>query len=346
MRHETGLGRQARWLAALIVASTAAISARAQTEAPRPRDRAIYGHVASVGWIVRDLEAVVTAWRRFGVTAVGAVHEASFEGAYRGEPVRLRVRRAVARFPNAQVHWMQPLDGGNALTEFLEAHGDGVHHLTFRVPDEAALDRETAAFRSAGVGVVQRGRWDAASGGADVVYLDTAAEGGGIRIALESGPERESGPAAAASAFGPVTQYAILVRDIRRAGRLYERVGFTPIAFDRNVSLNRRYRGRPAAFEMFLGFTRWSDIVFEWIEPISGPSVYDEHLERHGEGFHHLGFNVADLDAAVADLEAKGLQVTMSGGWDSNGSRGRFAYLDTERYGGVALELLWNAPRE
>lgn len=30
---------------------------------------------------------------------------------------------------------------------------------------------------------------------------------------------------------------------------------------------------------------------------------------------------------------------------DSNGSAGRFAYLDAERLGGVAVELLWNRPR-
>lgn len=53
---------------------------------------------------------------------------------------------------------------------------------------------------------------------------------------------------------------------------------------------------------------------------------------------------MTDIDAVLADLQTRGLEVTMSGGWD-NGSRGRFAYLDSERYGGVALEVLWNEPR-
>jgi len=337
--------RPAPWLLAAAVAATSA-GAGAQDGSPLPRDRAIYGHVAAVGWIVRDLDAVAGAWRRLGVTEVSDAVEASFEGTSRGEPVRVRVRRAVARFPNAQVDWIQPLGGGNAFSAFLEAHGDGVHHLTFRAGDDAALEQEIAALESAGVGVVQRGTWHTPDGQTRVAYLDNAGEGGGITFALESGPERKRGPAANAPPFGPVTQYAMLVRDVQRVSRFYERVGFAPIAVDRNVSLDRRYRGRPAGFEMFLGFARWSDVVFEWIQPIVGPSVYDEHLERHGEGFHHLGFNVADIDAAVSALESKGLQVTMSGGWDSSGSQGRFAYLDTERHGGVALELLWNKPRD
>jgi hypothetical protein len=49
--------------------------------------------------------------------------------------------------------------------------------------------------------------------------------------------------------------------------------------------------------------------------------------------------------AAVARLEACGLSVTMSGGWNVRGYEGRFAYLDSERFGGVTIELLWNKPR-
>jgi hypothetical protein len=127
--------------------------------------------------------------------------------------------------------------------------------------------------------------------------------------------------------------------------RVLERLGLAPLPFDLNVSLGRIYRGRPGTFDMRLGWGRWADVVFEWIQPTVGPSTYDEQLQRHGEGFHHLGFDVSDIDAAVARLRARGLAVTMSGGWDSGGNAGRFAYLDAERHGGVAVELLWNRPR-
>jgi len=330
--------------AAAAVSATGAFPA--QDTAPPPRDPAIYGHVASLGWVVRDLDSVVGAWRRLGVTAITDPVPVTFAGTYRGNPVRVAVRRAVARFRNAEVHWMQPVDGEHAFTAFLQRHGDGVHHLTFRAPDERRLQEEIDAYGKAGVGVVQRGSWTTPEGTVHTAYFDMAGEGGGITFALQAGPDVNAGPGDNAPPFGTVTQYAILVRDVRRVSRLYERLGFSAIAVDRNVSLDRRYRGRPAGFEMFLGWGRWSDIVFEWIEPIAGPSVYDEHLERHGEGFHHLAFNVSDMDEAVAALRARGLEVTMSGGWDSGGSQGRFAYLDTERHGGVALELLWNKPRE
>jgi NAD(P)-dependent dehydrogenase (short-subunit alcohol dehydrogenase family) len=74
--------------------------------------------------------------------------------------------------------------------------------------------------------------------------------------------------------------------------------------------------------------------------------IVEDFLKEHGEGFHHLGFNVSDMDASLAALQSRGLDVTMSGGWNVNGHEGRFAYLDTYKHGGVTVELLWNKPQQ
>jgi hypothetical protein len=98
--------------------------------------------------------------------------------------------------------------------------------------------------------------------------------------------------------------------------------GALPI--ERNISLDRVYRGSPGAFEMLLGWGRKTDVVFEWIQSMVGPNVYEEYLQQHDEGFHHLGFNVTDMDAAIAKLRSRGLGVAMSGGWNVNGYEGPF----------------------
>lgn len=98
-------------------------------------------------------------------------------------------------------------------------------------------------------------------------------------------------------------------------------------------------------YEMDLGWNRRGDVPFEWIQSIAGPNVYEEFMKAHGEGFHHLAVNVRDMDAAIALMKDRGANVTQSGGWDFPTSKGRFAYLDTERSGGVATELLWNKPQ-
>ena len=85
-------------------------------------------------------------------------------------------------------------------------------------------------------------------------------------------------------------------------------------------------------------------VPFEWIEPLKGPNVYDDHIAKHGEGFHHIAFDVPDMDQAIAHWNALGFPESMCGGWgvkDAPGS-GRFAYHDLIPAGGIDIELLWN----
>ena len=334
-------------LALLTAGTMLGAEARAVRQAPQ-RDPALYRRVAHLGWVVRDVDAVAGAWRALGITSVRSGGIGEYPAIYRGEKTTVRVKSASAFFENAEVRWIQPLGGRNAYTSFLETHGEGVQHVAYRMPSAARLEQEVQAFAAAGLQVLQRGSRQAPDGPASFAYLDTAAAGGGMTIALEYEPQ----PAAAAPARAPnadpfrkVTQYAFVVKDVAQVSAFHERVGFGALPIERNVSLDRVYRGKPGTFEMLLGWGRTGEIVFEWIQPVVGPSVYQEYLARHGEGFHHLGFNVPDMDAALAALHARGLAVTMSGGWDVNGHQGRFAYLDAEKQGGVAIELLWNKPR-
>jgi catechol 2,3-dioxygenase-like lactoylglutathione lyase family enzyme len=77
---------------------------------------------------------------------------------------------------------------------------------------------------------------------------------------------------------------------------------------------------------------------------LKGPNVYQDYIAKHGEGFHHIAFNVPDMDAAIARWNALGYPLTMSGGWGEKGApgSGRFAYHDTQAAGGIDIELLWN----
>jgi hypothetical protein len=113
---------------------------------------------------------------------------------------------------------------------------------------------------------------------------------------------------------------------------------------DHNISVDRFYRGQPGKFEMDLGWQRFGDAPFEWIQSTQGPNVYEEYLKAHGEGFHHLGVTVEDMDAATKIMEGRGGPRSQWGGWDTPKSKGRFAYLDTDPHGGVTLELIWNQP--
>jgi methylmalonyl-CoA/ethylmalonyl-CoA epimerase len=332
--------------AGLALAATTTV--HSQSAAPS-RDTSIYGHVTHVGWVVRDLDVVLAHWKRIGITDVATPITREFPGVmYRGKPTTVTVRSAVARVGDMTIEWVQPTGGRSLATEYLDRRGEGIHRVAYAVPSEERFEQELAAFNALGVDVVQSGSWQGEAGTGLFADLDTAPRGGGITIRLEVNPDapRRSGATSAnRDPFNKVTQYAFVVKDVKRVGAFYESLGFGPMPVDHNISLDRVYRGKPGVFEMYLGWGRGGSVTFEWIEPIVGPSVYHEFLAEKGEGFHHLGFNVTDMDAAIAQLRAAGLGVTMSGGWDTNGHQGRFAYFDAERVGGVSIELLWNKPQ-
>ena len=76
----------------------------------------------------------------------------------------------------------------------------------------------------------------------------------------------------------------------------------------------------------------------ELVEPQGDDGTMARHLARRGEGIHHLCFEVDDLDAALARLEAAGLRtVGEAGRAGAEGSR--VAFLHPKGAGGVLIEL-------
>jgi len=135
-----------------------------------------------------------------------------------------------------------------------------------------------------------------------------------------------------------------VVRDLRKIGPFYEDLGFGGTARDYiNYSSNpeRYYRGRPGKFEIYVGYWRWGAVNFEWIESAAGPSVFEEYLRNYGEGIQHMAVEVEDMDKSLATMNAKGVKVAQSGGFNYQNSRGRFAYIDTEPETGVMIEFIW-----
>jgi len=69
-----------------------------------------------------------------------------------------------------------------------------------------------------------------------------------------------------------------------------------------------------------------------------------DHLEKHGEGFHHVGGYVKDIETRLSAYRELGIGVLQTGIVKSGGKVGgvvtKYAYLDTAAIGGVVFELL------
>jgi catechol 2,3-dioxygenase-like lactoylglutathione lyase family enzyme len=93
-------------------------------------------------------------------------------------------------------------------------------------------------------------------------------------------------------------------------------------------------------FSFRVALTEVGGGTYELITPHSGRSVYDEHLEQHGDGFHHTGLVYETLEAvreAKAALRAEGREVLQEG---SGGEVFDFAYFAFPEIGS-AVEVLF-----
>jgi methylmalonyl-CoA/ethylmalonyl-CoA epimerase len=78
-------------------------------------------------------------------------------------------------------------------------------------------------------------------------------------------------------------------------------------------------------------------VKIELIEPIKD-GVIARFLEKHGEGVHHICFEVDDIDLELESLAAKGIELV-----DKNprpGAEGRIAFLHPRSTHGVLIELV------
>jgi len=76
---------------------------------------------------------------------------------------------------------------------------------------------------------------------------------------------------------------------------------------------NAQFTGASAAFTLRFGIGQLGASVVELIEPVSGTTLYSQHLAKKGPGLHHLAFSALDLDAARAAMAAKGYNCLQNG---------------------------------
>ena len=103
-------------------------------------------------------------------------------------PARFDLDLAIAFAGNIQYEIIEHRGGDRSIyCDFLDAHGEGIHHLGFYVND---FDTRLAACRRAGIGVLQSGMLASGgkSGGSKTkyAYLDTAGTGGIIFELIET----------------------------------------------------------------------------------------------------------------------------------------------------------------
>jgi hypothetical protein len=82
--------------------------------------------------------------------------------------------------------------------------------------------------------------------------------------------------------------------------------------------------------------------MYEVIQPVQGPSIYQEFLDIHGGGIHHYAVSTPHgFDETIAQFQQRGVGTLMQAQWREM----RVAFLDTEPLLGTLVEI-WDIPEE
>lgn len=139
-----------------------------------------------------------------------------------------------------------------------------------------------------------------------------------------------------------IAQIAIVVKDIDKAMENYWKswqIGPWEVhTFEPGKIKEYTVNGKIVEdYEYIIAITRVGDMQLELIQPVKGPNVYWDFLEKKGEGIHHIKEKIDDekIPEVLEGYAKKGIKVVQSGRFDED----VFYYLDTEDLLGFLLEV-------
>lgn len=100
---------------------------------------------------------------------------------------------------------------------------------------------------------------------------------------------------------------------------------------------NYKYRGNPISCDLKVCNIEMNGFVIELHEPVGGESSFQEFLDKHGNGVHHIGFEVGDKrDEIIKELKAAGYDTNRTVGIYPGSS---WTIVDSEDMLGINLNI-------
>ena len=136
-------------------------------------------------------------------------------------------------------------------------------------------------------------------------------------------------------------QINIIVKDIEKAAELWAKLLGVEKPEIRINHLqggpNYTYRGEPVTCDLKVANIMMDGWVLELHEPAGGDSSFQEFMDKHGNGVHHLGFEVGERrDEVIQELSELGLDTNRTLGIYPGSS---WTIVDSEDTLGVNLNI-------
>ena len=140
-------------------------------------------------------------------------------------------------------------------------------------------------------------------------------------------------------------QFCVIVKDLNAAIEKYQRLfgigSFSVYTVDAKDLKGVTYRGKPANYRLQVGIAPFGGGLVELLEPQGGESIYQEFMDKRGEGVQHIGLVVdGDYKAAFQEMLDHGFEHSQGGPIEGLNRNGAFDYFETEHELGTTFELL------
>jgi catechol 2,3-dioxygenase-like lactoylglutathione lyase family enzyme len=140
----------------------------------------------------------------------------------------------------------------------------------------------------------------------------------------------------------PITQVSLAVKDLEKTMELYHRVfgwsGWDVFEHRPPLHDNTELRGEPVHYTLRGAEVMVGSMNFELLEPLEGPSLWKEFINKRGEGIASIAVmfhTAAEGNAVKTEFARRGMPVTMKA---NIGEHIEYYYLDTEERFGCLIE--------
>ncbi|MGV8056637.1 MAG: methylmalonyl-CoA epimerase [Smithellaceae bacterium] len=124
-----------------------------------------------------------------------------------------------------------------------------------------------------------------------------------------------------------IAHIGVAVTDLEKSERFYSEI------------LSLTVSDRETHGELKASFLPVGDTRIELLQSITPNGVIAKFIEKKGEGIHHIAYQVDDIDKALADLQAKGIELI-----DKQPRKGahnsRVAFINPRSSYGILVELV------
>lgn len=268
-----------------------------------------------------------------------------FDETYLGKPADYGYNVGLCRCGPCQLELIEPLTGESMYKDFIAKHGEGLQHLQYLANTIDEARKHVQLFAEQGFpllmdGYFGDGYWayidtiSALKCVWEVVKMPSSISAPHVRIPAD--PNQKSPAKIKVEA---VTQTSLVVKDLQETMKNYWNIlGIGPWDIREVVppfAHDFMYKSKPVNVTAKVGYAMVGEVQIELVEPVSGESLHNDFMAKHGEGLYHLRFLVDDIDETTQIMNSEGFPTLMSGGLSDGG----FAYYDTAD----TLKCIWEA---